>query len=160
MERESPINVALVNPEIPPNTGNVARLCALTGCTLNLVRPLGFFLDDKRLKRAGLDYWQLLDYQFFDSIQELEGAYEGVGIHYVTTKGERWYTDVLYRPGDVLMFGPETEGLPKDLLAAHPGRCIRIPMLKDDRARSLNLANSVAIVLYEALRQMGFPHLV
>jgi len=154
------INVALVNPEIPPNTGNVARLCAATGCTLNLVRPLGFFLDDRHLKRAGLDYWDLVIHRFFDSIEELETAYQGVGIYYVTTKGQQWYTDVAYRPGDVLMFGPETAGLPKGLLTSHPERCIRIPMLADVRARSLNLSNSVAIVLYEALRQLGFQSLV
>ncbi|NMB12633.1 MAG: tRNA (cytidine(34)-2'-O)-methyltransferase [Firmicutes bacterium] len=154
------MQVALVNPEIPPNTGNVARLCAATGCTLNLVRPLGFFLDDKRLKRAGLDYWELLTYYLFDSIEELEGAYQGAGIYYVTTKARQWYTDVVYRPGDVLVFGPETAGLPQDLLAAYPERCIRIPMLADERARSLNLSNSVAIVLYEALRQLGFRNLV
>lgn len=152
--------MALVNPEIPPNTGNIARLCAATGCTLNLVRPLGFFLDDKRLKRAGLDYWDLLTHCFFDSIEELERAYQSAGIYYVTTKGRQWYTDVIYQPGDVLIFGPETAGLPKDLLAAHPERCIRIPMLPDERARSLNLSNSVAIVLYEALRQLGFENLV
>jgi len=158
--RKALLHIALVNPEIPPNTGNVARLCAATGCTLNLVRPLGFFLDDRRLKRAGLDYWDLLQLQFFDSIEELEAAYEGANIYYATTRGKQWYTDVPYRPGDLLVFGPETEGLPKDLLAAHPGRCVRIPMLPDERARSLNLSNSVAIVLYEALRQLGFPGLV
>lgn len=154
------LHVALVNPEIPPNTGNVARLCAATGCSLNLVRPLGFFLDDRRLKRAGLDYWDLLEHHFFDSIEELEAAYQGAQIYYVTTKGRRRYTDAAYRAGDLLIFGPETEGLPKDLLAAHPERCIRIPMLPDERARSLNLSNSVAVVLYEALRQLGFQGLV
>lgn len=154
------LHVALVNPEIPPNTGNIARLCGATGCTLNLVRPLGFFLDDKRLKRAGLDYWELLTYRLFDSVEELETAYSKAGIYYVTTKGETCYTDVTYRRGDLLVFGPETAGLPRALLAAHPERCIRIPMLPDERARSLNLANSVAIVLYEALRQLGFDGLV
>ena len=154
------LHIGLVNPEIPPNTGNVARLCAATGCSLNLVRPLGFFLDDRRLKRAGLDYWDLLEHHFFDSIEEIEAAYQGAHIYYATTKGQRWYTDVSYHPGDLLIFGPETEGLPKELLAAHPERCIRIPMLPNERARSLNLANSVAIVLYEALRQLGFQGLV
>lgn len=154
------INVALVNPEIPPNTGSIARLCAATGCTLNLVRPLGFFLDDKRLKRAGLDYWDLLVHRFFDSTQELERAYADKNIYYVTTKGHSWYSNVQYYPGDLVVFGPETAGLPQDLLAAYPERCVRIPMLPDERARSLNLANSVAIVLYEALRQLGFSGLV
>ena len=157
---EERIHVALVNPEIPPNTGNIARLCAATGCTLNLVRPLGFFLDDKRLKRAGLDYWELLTHKFFDSITELEMGYPGAGVHYVTTRGQKYYTEVEYQPGDLLVFGPETAGLPQELLAAHPQRCVRIPMLADERARSLNLSNSVAIVLYEALRQLGFDGLV
>lgn len=156
----APLHIALVHPEIPPNTGNVARLCAATGCTLNLVRPLGFFLDDKRLKRAGLDYWDLLDLRYFDSIPELEAAYPDSGIFYATTKGQQWYTEVAYKPADLLVFGPETAGLPREVLAAHPDRCIRIPMLPHEKARSLNLANSVAIVLYEALRQLGFPGLV
>ena len=105
------MQVALVNPEIPPNTGNVARLCAATGCTLNLVRPLGFFLDDKRLKRAGLDYWELLTYYLFDSIEELEGAYQGAGIYYVTTR--HGGIQMSYIVLGCLVFGPETAGLPR-----------------------------------------------
>ena len=168
-------HVVLMEPEIPPNTGNVARTCAATASVLHLVKPLGFDVDDRTLKRAGLDYWHFLeasqagekddryaltrDGHNHESVQEiLETAQtSGARIWYPTTKAPRMYTEADYRPGDYLMFGPETRGLPEELLQAHPERCVRIPMQAS--ARSLNLSNSVAILLYEALRQNGFEGL-
>lgn len=151
-------HLALVEPEIPPNTGNVARLCAATGTALHLVHPLGFQTDDTRLKRAGLDYWHLLT-RYEHANLEAFLADTPVERHwYFTTKAERWYTDVTFTPGDYLVFGRETRGLPPDLLAARPDRCLRLPIRAD--ARSLNLSNTVAVALYEALRQAGFPNLV
>ncbi|NLK09075.1 MAG: tRNA (cytidine(34)-2'-O)-methyltransferase [Firmicutes bacterium] len=154
------LHIALVNPEIPPNTGNIARLCAATGCTLNLIRPLGFFLDDKHLKRAGLDYWELVTWHLYDSVQELEAHYPDSGVYYVTTKGKTRYSDIRYQKGDVLVFGSETKGLPKEVLDMHPERCVRIPMASRTKSRSLNLSNAAAIVLFEALRQLGFCDLM
>ncbi len=148
------MHIVLVEPEIPYNTGNIARTCAVTGTTLHLVKPLGFSVDDRYLKRAGLDYWHMVDIYYHDSFQELLSGYGG-RFYYITTKGGRYYSEVVYRPDDFLVFGKETAGLPADLLAANRDRCLRIPMVND--ARSLNLANSVAVVLYEAWRQMGFP---
>jgi tRNA (cytidine/uridine-2'-O-)-methyltransferase len=152
------MHIVLVEPQIPPNTGNVARTCAATGTTLHLVGPLGFSIDDRQLKRAGLDYWHLLDVHYYDGWEELRVAHPEGRFFYATTKARQYYTDIAYREDDFLVFGKETEGLPKAILEANPDFCIRIPTLKD--ARSLNLSNSVAIVLYEALRQQGFPGLV
>lgn len=149
------LNIVLVEPEIPQNTGNIARTCAATGCTLHLVKPLGFSVDDKHLKRAGLDYWSLVDIQYHDSFEALRSKYPEGLFFYSTTKGEKRHTEAAYEKNCFIVFGKETAGLPKPLLEANKEYCIRVPMIND--ARSLNLANSVAIVVYEALRQIGFP---
>ncbi len=149
------MNIVLVEPEIPQNTGNISRTCAVTGSTLHLVRPLGFSTDDRYLKRAGLDYWHLLDIYYYDSFAELKGKYPRGNFYYATTKAGNRYTAMRYRPDDFLVFGKETRGLPGDIIDRYPGQCIRIPMAND--ARSMNLANAVAVILFEALRQNGFP---
>jgi len=151
------MHIVLYNPEIPQNTGNIARTCAATGCMLHLIKPLGFSLADRYLKRAGLDYWHMMTYRVYDGFDELLSAYPGASFRFVSTKASKAYTDVVYQPDDFLVFGSETRGLPESLLGKAYDRCIRIPMVPD--ARSLNLSNSVAIVLYEALRQLGFPAL-
>jgi len=152
------MHVVLYQPEIPSNTGNIARTCAVTGTFLHLVRPLGFSTADRYLKRAGLDYWPLVAVSYHDSLEELFAATAGSRFFFLTTRGKRPYHRVSYRPGDFLVFGRETAGLPAALLAARPEECLRIPMAGG--VRSLNLANAVALVLYEALRQMDFPGLV
>jgi tRNA (cytidine/uridine-2'-O-)-methyltransferase len=145
-------NVVLVEPEIPPNTGNVGRLCLATGSTLHLVKPLGFSTDDRELKRAGLDYWKEVDLRLWDSFESLEEAHgPGTRLFFLTTKSDCAYYDVCFQPGDFLVFGRETRGLPEGLLAAHPKRLLTIPM---EGTRSLNLATAVAIVLFEAMRQL------
>jgi len=149
------LNIVLVEPEIPQNTGNIARTCAVTGSRLHLVKPLGFSVDDKHLKRAGLDYWGLVDIYYYDSFAELKSRYSDGLFFYSTTKAKKKYTEVIYKENCFIVFGKETAGLPKLLLEENKEFCIRVPMIND--ARSLNLANSVAIVAYEALRQMGFP---
>jgi len=152
------LNIVLVEPEIPPNTGNVARLCAATGATLHLVKPLGFSIDDKQLKRAGLDYWHLLDIVIYENFAEFEEK-NPVGTRYLaTTKGGKSYTELLYDDGGYLLFGKETKGLDPEILARYPETAIRLPMRAD--ARSLNLSNSVAVIVYEVLRQWDFPDLV
>ena len=151
------MNIVLVNPEIPQNTGNIARTCAATGAALHLVKPLGFSLDDKYMKRAGLDYWFLADVRVHESWEDFLKANPGARMHYATTKAPRDYCQAKYAPDDFLVFGRETRGLDEELLARNYEKCIRIPMRPE--ARSLNLANSVAIVLYEALRQLDFPGL-
>ena len=143
-------NVVLVEPEIPPNTGNVGRLCLATKSTLHLVKPLGFSLDDRQLKRAGLDYWDDVDLKIWDSLEELFAKQTKDRFFFVTTKTTRAYWDVKFRPGDFLIFGRETKGLSEELLAAQAKDCITIPMAG---TRSLNLATAVGIVLYEAIRQ-------
>jgi len=148
------MNVVLVEPEIPPNTGNVARLCAATGATLHLVGPLGYKLDDKTLKRAGMDYWEHVTWKYWDSLTSLQTATgNNARYFYVTTKSKRPYTAPQYRPDDYLVFGRETAGLPASLLAGNPDHTITIPMF-NPQARSLNLATAVAIVLYHALWQV------
>lgn len=151
------LNVVLVNPEIPQNAGNIARTCAATGAILHLIRPLGFQLDDKYMKRAGLDYWFLTDVRVHESWADFCAAHPGARLHLLTTKARRGYAEARYAEGDFLVFGRETRGLDEGLLAAHGESCVRIPMRPE--ARSLNLSNSVAIVLYEALRQLDFPGL-
>lgn len=151
------MHIVLVEPEIPQNTGNIARTSAATGSSLHLIRPLGFSVDDRQLKRAGLDYWHLLDIQYHDSFQQLQDAYPEGEFFYATTKGGKLYTELSYPQHAFLVFGKETKGLPPELLGANPACCLRVPMLKD--ARSLNLANTVAVVIYEALRQQNFPGL-
>jgi tRNA (cytidine/uridine-2'-O-)-methyltransferase len=144
-------NVVLVEPEIPPNTGNIGRLCLATGSTLHLVKPLGFSLDDRELKRAGLDYWKEVDVKLWDSLDELRQSFRsGTRFFFLTTKSDRAYYDVAFQPGDFLVFGRETKGLPESLLAAHPEELLTIPM---QGTRSLNLATAVGIVLFEAMRQ-------
>lgn len=149
------LNIVLVEPEIPQNTGNIARTCAATGCRLHLVKPLGFSVDDRHLKRAGLDYWSLVEINYYESFDELKNKFPGGLFYYSTTKGSKRHTDVKYQENCFIVFGKETAGLPKPLLEENKDFCIRVPMIND--ARSLNLANSVAIVTYEALRQIGFP---
>jgi tRNA (cytidine/uridine-2'-O-)-methyltransferase len=143
-------NVVLVEPEIPPNTGNIGRLCLATGSTLHLVKPLGFSIDDRELKRAGLDYWKEVDVKLWDSFDELETHASPHRSFFLTTKSRRAYYDVAFHPGDFLVFGRETKGLPAPLLAAHSENLLTIPMLG---TRSLNLATAVGIVLFEAVRQ-------
>ena len=145
-------NVVLVEPEIPPNTGNIGRLCLATGSTLHLIKPLGFSLDDRELKRAGLDYWKEVDVRLWDSLAELEAAESQHRFFFLTTKSDRAYYDVSFRPGDFLVFGRETKGLPQSLLAAHREQLLTIPMRG---TRSLNLATAVGIVLFEAVRQQA-----
>lgn len=152
------MNIVLVEPEIPQNTGNIARSCVLTRSTLHLVKPLGFSVDDKHLKRAGLDYWPYLDIKYYDNLQQLYDTYPDARYFYSTTKARNIYTNIQFRQGDFLVFGKETAGLPRDLIQKNYEQCIRIPMVKES-TRSLNLANSVNIVLFEALRQIGFPEM-
>ncbi len=152
------LNIVLVEPEIPPNTGNVVRLCAATGATLHLVKPLGFSIDDKQLKRAGLDYWHLLEIFIYENFEEFEEKNPGGPRYLATTKGGRAYTDLTYVPGGYLLFGKETKGLAPEILARYPDTAFRLPMRAE--ARCLNLSNSVAVVVYETLRQWGFPELV
>lgn len=150
-------NIVLVEPEIPQNTGNIVRTCAATGTKLHLVKPLGFSVEDKYLKRAGLDYWQYVDIQYYDSFEELREKYKDKKFYYVTTKGLNNYCDKQYQDDSFFVFGKETKGLPEKLLYENRDDCIRIPM--NENLRSLNLANSVAIVLYEALRQGNFNNM-
>ena len=154
------LNIVLVEPEIPQNTGNIARTCAATGCRLHLVKPLGFKIDDSKLKRAGLDYWHLLDIEYHESFEALQTAYPDADYFYSTTKAKQKHTDVNYSKDCFIVFGKETAGLPKPLLEKNMEHCIRIPMLNDANARSLNLSNSVAIVVFEALRQIDFPNMI
>ena len=154
-----PMNIVLVYPEIPQNTGNIARTCAATGAVLHLIEPLGFSLEDRYLKRAGLDYWGLMSYHVYPNLETfLRGLEADARIFLATTKAPRSYDQVTYRDGDYLFFGQETRGLPENLLRKRYDDCIRIPMREE--ARSLNLSNSVAIVLYEALRQQRFQGLL
>lgn len=151
-------NIVLVEPQIPQNTGNISRTCAVTGCSLHLVEPLGFKIDDKKLKRAGLDYWSELDIHYYSCFEELEARYPKARFFLFSTHAERTYTEVCYRPGDFLVFGKETAGLGEALLSRRSEDAVRIPMRKS--LRSLNLSNSAAIAVYEALRQNGFGELV
>ena len=149
------MHIVLCQPEIPQNTGNIARTCAATGSMLHLIKPLGFSLEDKYLKRAGLDYWRMMEYKVYEDFSALLAEYPQARMHFLTTKAPRSYTEARYEPDDFLVFGRETRGLPESLLSRKYEQCLRIPMVPD--ARSLNLSNSVAIVLYEALRSLGFP---
>lgn len=149
------MHIVMVEPEIPGNTGNVARLCAANKMTLHLVKPLGFSIDDKHLKRAGLDYWHLVDVQVHENFDEVLEKYKGHRFFYLTTKANQCYADIQFQEDDMLVFGKETKGLPEELLKQYPDSCFRVPMAEE--ARSLNLSNTVAIVSYEALRQLGFP---
>jgi tRNA (cytidine/uridine-2'-O-)-methyltransferase len=152
------LNVVLVEPEIPQNAGNIARTCAVTGSKLHLVRPLGFEVTDKYLKRAGLDYWHLVEIYYYDSIEEvMDKFYNGNNFFFFSTKAKNVHSDVQYKDGDFLVFGKETKGLPESLLEKHYDECVRLPMMSE--TRSLNLSNSVCVGVYEALRQLGYPNL-
>lgn len=157
------LNIVFVEPEIPPNTGNIARTCAATGSTLHLVKPLGFSIDERSVRRAGLDYWPYVKLEVHESLADFMKKYGPEGedrrMFLATTKGGQKYTDVRFKDGDMLLFGRETRGLPRDFIAEHSENAIRIPMSADTRLRSLNLANSANIILFEALRQLGFPGL-
>lgn len=152
------LNIVMVEPEIPQNTGNVARTCAATGARLHLVGKMGFTPDDKKLKRAGLDYWYLLDITYYDSLEEFFEKNQGGNFFYFSTKAQKRHSDVKYPDNTYLVFGKETAGLPEDLLFANADKCVRIPMI--DEARSLNLSNAVAIGVYETLRQWDYPQLL
>ncbi len=149
------INIVLVEPEIPANTGNIARTCAVTGAQLHLVEPLGFSIEDKHLKRAGLDYWPYLNVKIHQNLDDFFEATKGGAYYYCSTKAKRAYHEAQYEDGCYLLFGKETKGLPEPLIFSNPERSIRIPMRPE--LRSLNLSNSVSIVVYEVLRQKGFP---
>lgn len=151
------MNIILHQPEIPANAGNIARTCGACECTLHLIKPLGFSVSDKHLKRAGLDYWSLLDIRYYDDFDDFLEKNPEAEIFCATTKAQQMYTEVEYSDSSYLMFGKETSGIPEDILLKYQEKCIRIPMVAG--ARSLNLSNSVAIVLYEALRQQGFKGL-
>ena len=148
------LNIVLHEPEIPANTGNIGRTCVATGTRLHLIKPLGFDISDKAVKRAGLDYWPKLDVTVYESYEDFLERNPGAKIYYATTKGPQTYVDVQYEEDCFIMFGKESAGIPEEILVEHEETCIRIPMLPE--IRSLNLSNSVAIVLYEALRQQGF----
>ena len=151
------LNIVLFEPEIPQNTGNIARTCAATGAHLHLVGPMGFSVDDKKLKRAGLDYWPMVDLHVYESLDDFFARTGAEDLWLTTTKAPRAYTEAQFRDGCWLFFGKETAGLPRELRERYASRCIRIPMRPE--ARSLNLSNSVAVVAYEALRQLDFPNL-
>ncbi|HBN83272.1 MAG TPA: tRNA (uridine(34)/cytosine(34)/5-carboxymethylaminomethyluridine(34)-2'-O)-methyltransferase TrmL [Clostridiales bacterium] len=152
--KEAQFHIVLVEPEIPQNTGNIVRTCSATGSVLHLVKPLGFSVDDKHLKRAGLDYWHEVEIYYYDHFQQLREKYPNSPFYFASTKADRRYDQPQYEDGSFLVFGKETKGLPEGLLRDNYDRCIRIPMIND--TRSLNLANSVSIILYEAYRQTGF----
>lgn len=152
------LNIVMVEPEIPQNTGNVARTCAATGARLHLVKPLGFKIDDKQLKRAGLDYWHFLDITYYENLDDFFEKTKNGKYYFFSTKANQKYTDISYPDNCYLLFGKETAGLPEKLLHDNPDTTVRIPMI--DEARSLNLSNSVAIAVYETLRQWNFPELL
>ena len=151
------LNIVLLEPEIPQNTGNIARTCAALGADLHLIKPLGFSVDDKHLKRAGLDYWNLLNITYYNNIDEFLESAGTEQIVYVTTKAETVFSDFKYQKNCFLVFGKETRGIPEEILSKNKDKCVRIPMI--DKARSLNLSNSAAIIAYEAQRQLGFEGL-
>ena len=151
------MNIVLLEPEIPANTGNIGRTCVVTGTSLHLIEPLGFEISEKTLKRAGLDYWPKLDVTIYRNAEHFHDMHRDARIWYVTTKADRSYSEADFLPDDYLMFGRETAGIPEEILAKNHERCIRIPMTGNER--SLNLSNAAAIVLYEALRQNGFAGL-
>ena len=148
------MNIVLHEPEIPANTGNIGRTCVATGTSLHLIRPLGFEINEKQLKRAGLDYWDKLDLHIYDSYEDFLAQNPGAKVYMATTKAHQMYTDVSYDPDCFIMFGKESAGIPEEILVDHEADCVRIPMGYD--IRSLNLSNSVAVILYEALRQNTF----
>ncbi len=152
------MNIVLLEPEIPLNTGNIGRTCVATGSSLHLIKPLGFSVDDKAIKRAGLDYWNDLDVHYYENFQHFISVHHGHSIFMATTKARKVYTEVTYDKDSFIMFGKESRGIPEEILMDHPDTCIRIPM--HAAYRSLNLSNAVAVVLYEALRQNNFSELL
>lgn len=154
------LNIVLVEPEIPQNTGNIARTCAATGARLHIIEPMGFKIDDKKLKRAGLDYWHLLDITYYKNLDDFFEKNPDGNYYFFTTKALNRYSDVEYPDNTFLFFGKETKGLPEDLLYNNQEKCVRIPMINNSAARSLNLSNSVAIAVYETLRQWDFHELL
>lgn len=148
------MNIVLLNPEIPYNTGNIGRSCVLTNTKLHLIKPLGFSIDEKEVRRAGLDYWNLIDLTIWESYEEFIEANKGARIFYATTKTKQKYSDIKYEENDFIMFGPESRGIPEEILNKNEKTCITIPMIP--MGRSLNLSNSSVIILYEAYRQLGF----
>ena len=148
------MNIVLMEPEIPYNTGNIGRSCVLTNTTLHLIKPLGFSLDEKQIRRSGLDYWELIDLKVWGNYEELRAAYPNSNFFFATTKTTQKYSDVKYDKDDFIVFGPESRGIPANIREENEKTCITIPMIK--MGRSLNLSNSAAIILYEALRQTGF----
>ncbi len=153
------LNIVLVEPEIPQNTGNIARTCAATGARLHIIEPMGFKIDDKKLKRAGLDYWHLLDITYYKNIDEFYAKNNGE-YFYFSTKAQHIYSDIKYPENTYLFFGKETKGLPEELLFKNPDRCVRMPMINSSHARSLNLSNCVCVGAFEVLRQWGYPELL
>ena len=151
------LNIVLHEPEMPANTGNIGRTCVAAGARLHLIEPLGFSINDKMVKRAGLDYWDKLDVTVYDDFNDFCERNPGAKIYMATTKAHKTYTEVSYEPDCYIMFGKESAGIPEEILVDHEDTCVRIPMIGD--IRSLNLSNSVAIVLYEALRQHNFDHM-
>ena len=154
------LNIVLVEPEIPQNCGNIARTCAATGSRLHLIRPLGFDISEKAVKRAGLDYWHLVEVLVYDNLEDFFARNRVQQMWCLSTKAPRCYTEAAFQDGCYLFFGKETKGLPEELLFKHPNECVRIPMINDSAARSLNLSNSVAIAVYEVLRQWDYPNLL
>ncbi len=152
------LNIVLYQPEIPYNTGNIGRTCVLTNSRLHLIKPLGFLIDDKHLKRAGMDYWKLVDVVYYDSFEHFLEVNKGARVYLSTTKASKFYTEVEYKQGDFIMFGRESSGVPDSVRDVFKDTLIRIPMVETTE-RSLNLSNTVSIVAYEALRQMGFPNM-
>lgn len=154
------LNIVLVEPQIPQNTGNIARTCAATGAKLHLVEPMGFRVDDAKLKRAGLDYWHLLDITYYENLDDFFEKNKDGRFFYFSTKATKIYSQVEYPDNCYLVFGKETAGLPEELLLKNPESCVRLPMINNSAARSLNLSNTVAIGAYEVLRQWDFPELL
>lgn len=154
------LNIVLVEPQIPQNTGNIARTCAATGARLHLVEPMGFRIDDAKLKRAGLDYWHLLDITYYENLDDFFEKNKDGNFFYFSTKSTKIYSEIDYPDNSYLVFGKETAGLPEELLHDNPEKCVRLPMINNSAARSLNLSNSVAVGVYEVLRQWNFPDLL
>lgn len=154
------LNIVLVEPQIPQNTGNIARTCAATGAKLHLVEPMGFRVDDAKLKRAGLDYWHLLDITYYENLDDFLKKNKNGKFFYFSTKATKIYSQIEYPDNCYLVFGKETAGLPEELLLQNPESCVRLPMINNSAARSLNLSNTVAIGAYEVLRQWDFPELL
>lgn len=153
-----PLHIVLLEPEIPQNTGNISRTCAVTGSVLHLIGPLGFSIDEKHVRRAGLDYWDILDLRFYNDYDEFLKKNPDAKMYYLTTKAKKIYSDTKYPKDDCfIMFGKETAGIPETILNQNRDNCIRIPMLNSERARSLNLSNSVSVMVYEVLRQYNYP---